>query len=100
MSKCSLIYKFRVEITGIGDSSWKDIVGDQLDEGIPKTGEFTLIKVAGFEIEEGLLVGLVNRLIAVFWTAALGLPALYSNLKYFDSFSIRGLINKVAQPNI
>jgi uncharacterized membrane protein YbhN (UPF0104 family) len=54
---------------------------------------------AGFEIEEGLLVGLVNRLIAVFWTAALGLPALYSNLKYFDSFSIRGLINKVAQPN-
>ena len=53
MSKCSLIYKFRVEITGIGDSSWKDIVGDQLDEGIPKIGEFTLIKVAGFEIEEG-----------------------------------------------
>ena len=53
MGKCTLVYKFRVEICGTGDDDWKDIVGDQLDEGQPRIGEFTLIKVAGFEIEEG-----------------------------------------------
>lgn len=52
---------------------------------------------AGFQLEDGLLIGVVTRLISVFWSAIIGLPALYSNLKYFDSLSISGLIRKVAK---
>ena len=52
MGTCSLVYRFRVEISGIGDPSWKTIVGDQLDEGQPRVGEFTLIKAASFVIGE------------------------------------------------
>lgn len=52
---------------------------------------------AGFQLEDGLLIGVVTRLISVFWSATIGLPALYSNLKHFDSLSISGLINKVAK---
>jgi hypothetical protein len=52
---------------------------------------------AGFQLEDGLLIGVVTRLLSVFWSTIIGLPALYSNLKYFDSLSIIGLINKVAK---
>ena len=53
MKACTLVYKFRMDITGIGDSDWTDMVGDQLPEGQPRTGEFTLIKSYGFEIPQG-----------------------------------------------
>ena len=52
---------------------------------------------AGFQLEDGLLIGVVTRLISVFWSAFVGLPALYSNLKYFDSISVSELINKVSK---
>ncbi len=51
---------------------------------------------AGFPLEVGLLIGVVTRLISVFWSATIGLPALYSNLKYFDSLSLTALITKVS----
>jgi hypothetical protein len=53
MKSCTLIYRFRVYIRGIGDKDWVDMVGDQLAEGQPRTGEFTLIKCHGFEIKNG-----------------------------------------------
>ena len=55
-----------------------------------------VFSAAGFEIEEGLMVGLITRLIAVFWSAVIGLPALYYNLRYFESNSISGLLKRVA----
>jgi len=51
---------------------------------------------AGFQMQEGLLIGVVTRLISVFWAATIGLAGLYSNLRYFSSDSISGLIRKVA----
>jgi uncharacterized membrane protein YbhN (UPF0104 family) len=54
---------------------------------------------AGFQLEEGLLIGVITRLISVFWTTIIGLPALFSNLHYFESATLRGLIEKVAQSN-
>jgi hypothetical protein len=56
-----------------------------------------VFSAAGFEIEQGLLVGLVTRLIAIFWSAVIGLPALFYNLKYFESNSISGLLNKISR---
>jgi uncharacterized membrane protein YbhN (UPF0104 family) len=55
-----------------------------------------VFSAAGFEIEEGLLVGLITRLITVFWSAIVGLPALFYNLKYFESDSISGLLKRIA----
>jgi uncharacterized membrane protein YbhN (UPF0104 family) len=51
---------------------------------------------AGFQMQDGLLIGVVTRLISVFWAATIGFTALYSNLRYFRSDSIAGLIRKVA----
>lgn len=51
---------------------------------------------AGFQMQDGLLIGVVTRLISVFWAATIGLTGLYSNLRYFRSDSISGLIRKVA----
>ena len=56
-----------------------------------------VFSAAGFEIQEGLMVGLITRLIAVFWSAVIGLPALYYNLRYFESSSISGLLKRVAR---
>ena len=56
-----------------------------------------VFSAAGFEIQEGLMVGLITRLIAVFWSAVNGLPALYYNLRYFESSSISGLLKRVAR---
>lgn len=55
---------------------------------------------AGFSVEDGLLIGIVTRLISVFWSAVVGLPALYSNLKYFDvnNDGLIELIKNVAKP--
>lgn len=50
---------------------------------------------AGFEIEQGLMIGVITRLISVFWSAVIGLPALYSNLQYFGSTSLGGLIGRL-----
>ncbi len=65
--------------------------------GIQEVVIGVVFSAAGFALEEGLLIGVVTRLISVFWSAAIGLPALYSNLSYFDSLSIKGLIAKVAK---
>lgn len=54
---------------------------------------------AGFQMEDGLLIGIITRLISVFWTALIGLPALYSNLKYFDTSSLSSLISRVNKSN-
>ena len=56
-----------------------------------------MFAAAVFQLEDGLLIGVVTPLISVFWSAFTGLPALYSNLKYFDSISISELINKVSK---
>jgi hypothetical protein len=55
---------------------------------------------AGFTVEDGLLIGIITRLISVFWSAVVGLPALYSNLKYFDveNEGLVQLIRKVGKP--
>lgn len=50
---------------------------------------------AGFQLEDGLLIGVITRLISVFWSATIGLPALYSNLHYFGSPSLSGLIDRI-----
>lgn len=50
---------------------------------------------AGFQIEEGLMIGVITRLISVFWSAVIGLPALYSNLQYFGSSSLSGLLGRI-----
>lgn len=50
---------------------------------------------AGFEIGQGLMIGVVMRLISVFWSAVIGLPALYSNLHYFGSSSLSGLLGRI-----
>ncbi|MBI1287430.1 MAG: hypothetical protein GC178_07590 [Flavobacteriales bacterium] len=52
---------------------------------------------AGFQMEEGLMIGVITRLISVFWSAMIGLPALYANLKYFDSHSLKGLLQRVSR---
>lgn len=54
---------------------------------------------AGFQLEDGLFIAIVTRLISVFWTSVIGLPALFSNLHYFESATLRGLIEKVAKSN-
>lgn len=54
---------------------------------------------AGFQMEDGLLIGIITRLISVFWTALIGLPALYSNLKYFDTSSLSSVISRVNKSN-
>lgn len=54
---------------------------------------------AGFQLQEGLLIAVITRLISVFWTTIIGLPALFSNLHYFESATLRGLIEKVAKSN-
>lgn len=60
----------------------------------------TVYAAAGFSIEDGLLIGIMTRLISVFWSALVGLPALYSNLKYFDveNEGLVQLIRKVGKP--
>lgn len=50
---------------------------------------------AGFQLEDGLLIGVITRLISVFWSATIGMPALYSNLHYFGSPSLSGLIDRI-----
>lgn len=67
--------------------------------GIQEVMIGVVFSAAGFQLEDGLLIGVITRLISVFWSATIGLPALYSNLKHFDSLSISGLINKVAKSN-
>ncbi|MCB9203363.1 MAG: flippase-like domain-containing protein [Flavobacteriales bacterium] len=65
--------------------------------GIQEVMIGAVFAAAGFNLEDGLLLGVITRLISVFWTAIIGLPALYSNLKYFNSVSLRGLIQKVGR---
>lgn len=50
---------------------------------------------AGFQIEEGLMIGVITRLVSVFWTAVIGLPALYSNLQYFGSSDLGELLSRI-----
>lgn len=54
---------------------------------------------AGFELQDGLIIGIMTRLISVFWSAVIGLPALYSNLKYFHigNDGLSKLISKVSR---
>lgn len=52
---------------------------------------------AGFEMQDGLMIGIATRLISVFWTTLIGLPALYSNLKYFETSSLASLIARVSK---
>jgi hypothetical protein len=65
--------------------------------GIQEVMIGVVFATAGFEIEDGLMIGIITRLISVFWSATIGLPALYSNLKYFESASLNGLIKSVAK---
>ena len=65
--------------------------------GIQEVMIGVVFATAGFEIEDGLMIGIITRLVSVFWTATIGLPALYSNLRYFESASLKGLIKSVAK---
>ena len=49
----TVVYRIRVHLSGIGDPSWKDIVGDQLGEGQPAMGEFMVVEASGFSIGPG-----------------------------------------------
>lgn len=64
--------------------------------GIQEVVIGVVFATAGFGVEQGLMIGVITRLISVFWTAVIGLPALYSNLRYFESSSLLGLWKKVA----
>ena len=49
----TLVYRIRVHVRGVGDPTWKDIVGDQLGEGQPAVGEFMVVEASGFSIRPG-----------------------------------------------
>jgi uncharacterized membrane protein YbhN (UPF0104 family) len=67
--------------------------------GIQELMIAAVFSAAGFRLEDGLLIGVITRLISVFWTTIIGLPALFSNLHYFESATLRGLIERVAKSN-
>lgn len=67
--------------------------------GIQELMIAAVFAAAGFRLEDGLLIGVITRLISVFWTTIIGLPALFSNLHYFESATLRGLVEKVAKSN-
>ncbi len=50
---CTTIYRIRVRMEGVGDPSWKDILGAQLPEGRPAVGQLLFVETAGFRVREG-----------------------------------------------
>jgi len=55
-----------------------------------------VFSAAGFTLDQGLMVALIIRLVSVLLAATIGLAGLYSNLRYFNTDSISGLIQNVA----
>ncbi|MBL4586668.1 MAG: flippase-like domain-containing protein [Flavobacteriales bacterium] len=53
-----------------------------------------VFNAAGFSMEEGLIIALTTRAVSVLLAAMIGLPALYSNLRHFNSGSLSALIRK------
>ncbi len=54
-----------------------------------------VFSAAGFTLDQGLLVALIIRLVSVILAATIGLAGLYSNLQYFNTGSISGLVRSV-----
>ncbi len=63
--------------------------------GIQELAIGLVFSVTGFDLDQGLIVALLIRVVSVFLTAVIGLIGLYSNLKYFNADSISGLIRNV-----
>ena len=55
-----------------------------------------IYSAAGFTLEQGLMVAFLTRLVSVILAGTIGLTSLYSNMRYFDTDSIPGLIRNVA----
>lgn len=51
--RTTVVYRIRVHLRGVGDPTWKDIVGDQLGEGQPVVGEFMIVEASGFSVGRG-----------------------------------------------